>query len=109
MFNLTTKDNKTNIDKKDKEDNIENHPKYNQYKDRSLESLLDQLIKYGKHSLSYMGNGWYCSLDIYVSVIGAELKVTSNFKNETHKNAVIQVIIRLEETINEINKTNTEI
>ena len=66
---------------------------------------MEDLVKYGKHSLSWMGDGWYCGLEVYVNVIGAELKVKSEFNNVTHKNAVIQCTIRLYETIEQINQT----
>lgn len=82
--------------------NVENDPKYYKFKDKSLEELLDSLTKYGKHGVSWMGDGWYCRIDVYINVIGTELKVTSDFDNISHKNAVIQCTIRLEETIEKI-------
>ena len=85
--------------------NVEDDPRYKEYQHQSLEELLDYLTPYGKHGLSWMGDGWYCRLDFYVNVIGAELKVGSDFDNSTHKNAVIQCIIRLHETIDQINNT----
>lgn len=84
---------------------VSDDPKYKQYANKSLEELLEDLQVYGKHNLSWMGNGWYCALEFYVSVIGAELKVRSEFDNTTHKNAVIQCTIRLHETIEQINQT----
>lgn len=84
---------------------IEDHPRYSNYEHRSLEDLLDELVKYGQHRLSWMGNGWYCSLDFYVNVVGAKLEVASEFKNQTHKKAVIECMIRLHDTIEQINQT----
>ena len=88
--------------------NVEEDPRYGEYSIKSLEVLLDDLLKYGKHTLSWMGDGWYCSLEFYVNVIGAELKVKSDFYNLTHKNAVIQCTIRLHETIDQINKSKEQ-
>lgn len=96
-------ENKTSL--KEPKNNVENDPRYKLYANKNLESLLEDLIKYGQHRLSWMGDGWYCSLDFYVNVIGAELKVASDFNNKTHKNAVIQCTIRLQETIDQINQT----
>jgi len=85
--------------------NVENDPRYNQYSRQSLEELMDYLVTYGKHTVSWMCDGWYCGLEFYVNVIGAELKVRSDFDCTTHKNAVIQCIIRMHETIDQINNT----
>jgi hypothetical protein len=85
--------------------NVESDPKYQLYANEPLEALLDYLTKYGPHGISWMGDGWHCRLDLYVNVIGAELKVKSDFDNTSHKNAVIQCIIRLHETIDKINET----
>ena len=84
---------------------IEDDPRYKLFSDKSLEELLENLVKYGKHSLYWMGDGWHCNLEVYVNTIGAELKVRSEFNNRTHKNAVIQCTIRLEETIEKIINT----
>ena len=85
--------------------NVEEDSRYGLYKNKPLEELLDDLVKYGKHNVSWMGDGWYCSLEFYVNVIGAKLEVRSDFNNQSHKNAVIQCTIRLHETIDQINKT----
>lgn len=84
---------------------VEDDPRYIEYAHRNLEDLLDELTKYGKHRLSWMGDGWYCSLDFYVTVVGAKLEVSSEFKNQTHKKAVIECMIRLHDTIEQINQT----
>lgn len=84
--------------------NVENDPNFKEYINKSLEELLDDLVKYGKHSLSWVGDGWYCDLSFYVTVVGVELKIRSDFTNQTHKHAVIQCTIRLHETISQINK-----
>lgn len=86
-------------------DDVEDDPRYGEYANRSLEDLLEELVKYGKHRLSWMGDGWYCSLDFYVNVVGAKLEVASEFKNQTHKKAVIECMIRLHDTIEQINQT----
>ena len=86
-------------------DDVEDDPRYKQYSHKSLEELLEDLMKYGKNRLSWLGDGWYCALDLYVNVTGAELKIGSEFNNRTHKNAVIQCTIRLHETIDQINQT----
>ena len=87
---------------------VEDDPRYHLYSNKSLEELLDDLVKYGKHGLSWMGDGWYCRLDLYVNVSGAELKIGSEFNNRTHKNAVIRCTIRLHETIDQINQTRND-
>lgn len=84
---------------------IEDDPRYRLYEHKSLEELLDDLLKYGKHTLSWMGDGWFCRLELYVNVSGAELKIASEFHNRTHKHAVIECTVRLHETIDQINNT----
>lgn len=100
MALLAVSDSTTKVPDKSKD--ISNDPRYKEYENKSLEEILDDLCKYGKHRVSYMGDGWYATMELYVNVIGAELAIKSDFYHKTAKNATIQLIIRLNETIGKI-------
>lgn len=48
----------------------------------SLESVLDELSKYGRPALSMLqGNGWWCRVEMNTSATGAEFKVGSECRH----------------------------
>jgi len=71
-------------------------------RDYSLEQLLDELQKYGKPRLSYMGNGWHCCVEMYVCAKGVEFEVKSDFKHKTHKDAAIECCERTLKALSEL-------
>lgn len=67
--------------------------------DGSLESLLKQLTLFGKPRLSYMGDGWYSSIDMHVVAAGSEFKVASEFKHPSGLAAARQCAERVVEVL----------
>ena len=61
-----------------------------------LDDDLSELIKLGKTRLCYLGNGWHCSVDMFVAdqVKGVEFKVASEFKKSTPKAATSECLER---------------
>jgi hypothetical protein len=44
-----------------------------------LETVLAQLAKHGKPSVSMLMGGWHCSVDMHVAAAGANFTVRSDF------------------------------
>ena len=65
----------------------------------TLEELLTALTKYGKCGLSYMGDGWHARVDMYVTSVGAEFKVSSDFRMPSSMAAVRQCYERVIKTL----------
>lgn len=65
------------------------------YREMTLESLLVALTSVGRPRLVSFDTGWYCALELFVTVPGASFKLDSEFKNATPTEAVRVVIERL--------------
>lgn len=70
----------------------------------TLEQLLNALQRYGEVGLSFMGDGWYCRVNMFVSSKGAEFKIASEFKLPTHLAAARQCYERIQQTLKDLNK-----
>lgn len=64
-----------------------------------LEPALEELRKYGKPRLSFIGENWLCSVDMHVSGAGSSFEVKSDFKQLTPMDAVRQCRSRIIETL----------
>ena len=60
-----------------------------------LQAKLLALAKHGRPRLSLIDNGWYCVVEMYNSVAGAEFRVCSDFMQPTPAAAVDQVAARI--------------
>lgn len=49
----------------------------------TLEEQLDGLRKYGRPSLNYDGDGWYCTVKMHVAAAGTSFDVKSDFGSKT--------------------------
>jgi hypothetical protein len=67
------------------------------YREMSLEAALVALTSVGNPRVTKHDTGWYCVLELFVTVPGAKFKVDSDFKNTTPSEAVHKVIERLAE------------
>lgn len=67
-----------------------------------LEELLNLLTKYGKCSLSYMGEGWHARIEMYVTSVGAEFKVSSDFRMVSSMAATRQCYDRVIKTLSDL-------
>ena len=57
----------------------------------SLESLLQEICKFGRPNLYQFKDGaWECSVDVWVNPVGAQFKVRSEMFCKTPKDAAIQ-------------------
>ena len=56
----------------------------------NLEELLKYMVRYGKPKLSYMGDGWYCRVEMNTNTTGTQFEVSSEFKHPTPIAAVKQ-------------------
>ena len=68
----------------------------------TLEQLLNALQRYGEVNLSFLGDGWYCRVSMFVSSKGAEFKVASEFKLPTHNIAARQCYERIQQTLKDL-------
>ena len=56
---------------------------------KPLETILDDLSKFGNPRLSKLASGWYCSMEMFIQGRGIEFKVASEFGNSTAKQAAL--------------------
>lgn len=68
----------------------------------SLEELLIALSKFGKVRVSYLGDGWYASIDLFVPGEGVDFKIASDFKNPSPRSALNEMRARMEEAFSRI-------
>lgn len=71
---------------------------------KELEELLFILAKYGKPRISLMENGWFAGIIMDINVLGSDLNIKSETNNETPKKAIVQLIERLNSTIDTVTK-----
>jgi hypothetical protein len=67
-----------------------------------LEELLNVLTKYGKVRTNYMGDGWVTAIDMYVTSVGAEFKVSSDFRMVSSMAATRQCYDRVIKTLSDL-------
>lgn len=69
----------------------------------TLEFILAFLALYGKPTLLRMTNGWYSSLEVLVSGVGVQFKITSDTDHATPREAAQCCKDRLEEALKRLN------
>lgn len=65
----------------------------------SLEDMLEASKSLGEIGVSYMGDGWYCRIEMYVEAKGASFEVKSDFRMPTSRSAVLQCLQRVDQII----------
>ena len=68
----------------------------------SLEEKMLGLTYYGKPRLSFMGDGWYCVIDMHVASLGAEFKIASQFDHTTPSEAAAECCKRVVKTLKDL-------
>ena len=49
----------------------------------NLDELLKYMIRYGKPRVSYMGDGWYCRVEMNTNTTGTQFDVSSEINMPT--------------------------
>jgi len=83
---------------------LTNPPKIDREGD-DLEAILHQLQSYGEPRCVMLNNGWYCAVDMYVSAIGANFKVASEFSHPTPRAAAQECRKRVLATLESMGKS----
>lgn len=64
-----------------------------------LETVLYQLLKYGKPALVKMTDGWWCRVELEGFSKGTSFEVRSDLDNATPLSAAMQALERIKETL----------
>ena len=70
-----------------------------------LEEILLELSRYGQPRLRKMSDGWYCSIEVFVTGKGVEFKVSSDFDDKAPKDAAVKCYELLLKAIQQIKDT----
>jgi hypothetical protein len=70
--------------------------------DNDLESLLNELCKYGEPRVSMLRGGWYCKIEMHVSQKGCSFDVASEFKCETPTHAARECLSRVKSALKDL-------
>lgn len=74
-------------------------PSATQLPNATLEELLNAMLQYGKPRVSYLSEGWYCSVEMNTNALGARFEIASNFKHESALSAARQCMERAQEAV----------
>ena len=69
-----------------------------------LQDLIVYLVRYGKPRVSYISNGWVCSVEMNTNTIGTQFDVKSEFGHRTPIEAAKQCHERIQNAIKAITK-----
>ena len=61
----------------------------------TLESILDELCRFGSPRLFCMGGGWYAACEMYVTAVGAKFEVKSEFAHTSPTEAALLCLSRV--------------
>lgn len=67
-----------------------------------LENVLQAFRRFGKPRLSFIGAGWYCSIEMHVSSEGTTFKVASDVKHDSPLSAATQCWQRMAQTLKDL-------
>lgn len=70
----------------------------------TLEELLVELMHYGKPRVSFLGDGWYCNVEMNTNTIGADFKCASDFDMPTPTEAAKQCLERVLKAVEQYRK-----
>ena len=69
---------------------------------KTLEETVDDLCKYGKPRFQFMGDGWYCVIEMYVQGKGIQFNVASDFKHASMLEASTVCYERLHKALRDL-------
>lgn len=61
----------------------------------TLEQVLCEMTKYGKPRISYIGDGWFSTIEMNTNSKGVSFEVKSDFNHVSPVNAVIECRSRM--------------
>jgi hypothetical protein len=70
----------------------------------TLEELLMELKQYGKPRVSFLGDGWYCNVEMNTNTVGADFKCASEFGISTPTDAAKQCLERVLKAVEQYRK-----
>jgi hypothetical protein len=76
--------------------------------DMPLDEHMTFLIRYGRPRLSYIDNGWYCTVEMNTNTTGTQFNVASEFYHKNPNAAVKQCHERIDAALNQLKVTITK-